>query len=177
MRKVVVSTYVSLDGVIQMDGGWHFPYFDDDARKYATQLLMASDALVMGRLTYEAFATTWPTAHDDFGDRINAMSKYVASTTLDDPEWNNTTVIEGDVVDAVRDLKGQPGQNILLYGTGSVARELMKHDLVDEHHLWVHPVIVGEGTRLFVDGFDPAAFELINAHTLGSGVAILSYRP
>jgi len=175
-RTVVASTYVSLDGVIQLDGDWHFKYFDADAGAFATEVAFAADAMVMGRDTYDLFAAAWPNVKDEFGDHMNNMPKYVATSRPGALEWNNSTAIEGSVADTVRRLKSEPGKNIILYGHGPVARELMDNGLIDEHHIWVHPVIVGEGTRLFVDGFKPAAFELTGTRTTASGVAILSYQ-
>jgi dihydrofolate reductase len=183
MRKVIVSTYVSLDGVIQpLD--WSFGFRNEERGKYARDLLFAADALLMGRETYQVFAEVWPsrTAADEgpgeagFTDRINRMPKYVASTTLTEPlEWN-ATLIKGDVAQEVAKLKQQPGRDILMYGCGPVARTLMQHNLIDEYQFWVHPVVVEDGTRLFGDG-SKATLKLVDVRMFSAGFAILTCQP
>jgi dihydrofolate reductase len=131
MRKLVESTFVTLDGVISDPGVWGAPYWDDEHNAYARKLLFAADALLLGRETYEGFAQAWPSrSGDEYTDRINAMPKHVASTTLKQGEWNST-VIEGDVADAVAELKAQPGEDILKFGTGVLDHTLIEHGLVD----------------------------------------------
>src|SRR6266545_7919079 len=133
MRRIVNSTYISLDGLIQKMDVWHFDYVDDEVTAIQSEDQLAADAVLMGRLTYDSFAAAWPTrTGDDYADRLNAMPKYVASTTLKDPEWNNTTVLEGDLVDAVARLKDEPGGDILMFGFGPVAQTLLQAGLLDE---------------------------------------------
>ena len=185
MRKVINSTYVSLDGSIQEPQHWSLNFWTADHTEYANNLLYGSDALLMGRKTYDVFADAWPNRPEDDSDtgrftaRMNSIDKYVASTTLEEPAWNNTHVLEGDLADAVRELKERPGENILMYGAGPVARELVEHGLVDEFHLWVHPVVVGrpaEGEGPF-DGYPNTTFELVATNPLDSGVVVLVYKP
>jgi len=184
MRKVVVEVYTSLDGVIQpLD--WMPPSETgrEERGNYARDQLFASDALLIGRETYEIFANTWPsrTAADEgpgeagYVDRINSLPKLVASTTLKEPLGWNATLIKGDVAKEVARLKQQPGQNILMYGCGELARTLMQHDLIDEYRFWVYPVVVGEGTRLF--GGSKTTLKLVDTKTFSAGFAILTCRP
>jgi dihydrofolate reductase len=166
MRKVIASEYVALDGVMQAPGdvgefehdGWSNPYFDDAIAKYKYGELFASDALLLGRVTYEGFAAAWPAmeaaAGDEqaFADRMNSLPKYVVSTTLEAAEWNNSTLIRGDVAGAVAALKQQPGQDILIGGSGRLVRALLRSNLIDEVRLLVHPIVAGSGKRLFGEG-------------------------
>jgi dihydrofolate reductase len=178
MRRIINSTYVSLDGLIEHLERWHFDYTDDEADAFNTELLARSDALLLGRLTYEAFAEAWPPRSGELADRINAMRKHVASTTLATADWNNSTVIRGDVADAVSELKRQPGRDILMYGFGPLAQTLVQRGLLDELHLWVHPVFVGVGDvgdTLLREG-NSARFRPAGTRTFGSGIIILSYR-
>ncbi len=176
MRKLVESTFVTLDGVISSPEKWGQPYWDDEHNAYASTLLFASDALLLGRVTYEGFAAAWPSrTGDDYSDRINALPKYVASRSLEVAEWN-ATVIEGEVADEVARLKAEPGDSILKFGTGELDRTLLEHKLIDELHLWVFPVIVGAGQRL-LDGINVTHLELIATTTFGSGIVVLTYGP
>jgi dihydrofolate reductase len=185
VRKVVVSVYASLDGVIQpLD--WIPPSESgrEERGTYARDLLFAADALLLGRETYEIFAQTWParTAADEgpgeagYVERINRLPKYVASTTLREPLAWNATLLTGDVTAAVARLKREPGQDILMYGCGELARTLMQHDLIDEYRLWVYPVVVGAGTRLF-GGEGTARLKLVEATRFRAGFAILTCQP
>jgi dihydrofolate reductase len=179
MRRIINSTYVSLDGLTEHLERWHFEYIDDDATAFTSELLSTSDALLMGRRTYESFAEAWPPRSGEVADKINAMTKYVASSTLQKADWRNSTVIEGDLVEAVTKLKREPGQDILTYGVGPVAETLMDHGLLDELHLWVHPVFAGvggAGDTLLRDG-NSARFKLAGTRTFDSGVVVLSYQP
>lgn len=178
MRRIINSTFVSLDGLTEHLERWHFDYIDDDANAFTAELLSRSDALLMGRLTYESFAGAWPSRSGEIADKINAMRKYVASTTLRTAEWTNSTIVEGDLVEAVAKIKQEPGKDILMYGVGQVAETLLKHGLLDELHLWVHPVLAGTGglgDMLLREG-NSARFELAGTRTFGSGVVVLSYR-
>ncbi len=176
MRKLVESTFVTLDGVISAPEKWGSPYWDDEHYAYARKLLFASDALLLGRVTYEGFAAAWPArTGDEYSDRINALPKYVASRSLTETGWN-ATVIDGDVADEVARLKEQPGESILKFGTGELDRTLLERELIDELHLWVFPVVVGAGQRL-LDGMAVTHLELVASTTFASGIVVLTYRP
>ena len=180
MRRTVTSTYVSLDGVIENPQRWSLDYFNDEAGKYATDQLFASDTLLMGRRTYDVFASSWPLRSGDaFSDRMNSMAKYVVSSTMEKAEWNNTAIISGDVAAEVSRLKQQPGQDILMYGFGPVGRTLLEHHLLDELRFWVHPIFVGSGTPqdLLFREFPRTKLALAETKTFTNGVVILSYRP
>jgi dihydrofolate reductase len=188
LRKINVSTYVTLDGVMQdpggvgeiEQGGWSMPFFNDEAASYAHEQLLASDGLLLGRTTYEGFAAAWPSMEElegDFAVRMNTLPKFVASTTLDEPlEWQNSSLIKGDVAQEVRKLKEQPGQDLLMYASAGLMRSLMPHGLIDEFRIWVHPVVLGNGAPLFPEGIDKTELELADTTTLGTGVVILAYR-
>jgi dihydrofolate reductase len=179
MRKIITSTYVSLDGFIDNPHLWSMNYWNEEAGRYAYDQLFASDILLMGRVTYEGFAAAWPdrAGADDFADRINAMDKYVVTSTLDKAEWNNTTIIPGDdLVAEVSRLKEQPGGDILIYGCGRLTDALRENGLLDEYRLWVHPIAVGAGQRVFTEG-TKAEFTLANSETFATGVTILTYKP
>ena len=175
MRKLVESTFVTLDGVISSPEKWGPPYWDEEHNGYAHNLLFASDALLLGRETYQGFAEAWPTRKgDEFADRINSLPKYVASTSLQETKWN-ATLIKDDVSGKVTKLKEQPGQNILKFGTGQLDRTLMEHDLIDEFHFWVFPVVAGSGQRLF-DGTE-VTLTLLGTTTFSSGIVVHTYAP
>ena len=175
MRKLVESTFVSLDGRISNPQEWSPPYWDDEHAGYASKLLFAADALLLGRLTYESFVQAWPSRTGEFSDRINSLPKYVASNTLTEATWN-ATILEGDVAEEVAKLKQEPGETILKYGTGELDRALMEHNLVDEFHFWLFPVAAGAGQRLF-DGFDLTTLSLIDTTRFNSGIIVLTYAP
>jgi dihydrofolate reductase len=176
MRKLVESTFVSLDGRISDPQEWSPPYWDDEHMDYATKLLFASDALLLGRSTYEGFAQAWPArSGDPYTDRINEMPKFVASRTLTEATWNST-VLDGDAVEAVADLKAQAGEDILKFGTGELDRALIANGLVDEFHFWVFPVLVGDGTSL-IDGIDVTHLQLVETTPFASGVVVHTYAP
>jgi dihydrofolate reductase len=181
MRKIINSTYISLDGVVEQPHLW--PTIDrpkdDRATKIQTDLVLACDVVLMGRRTYEGFAPAWQArAGDPMSDRINTMPKVVVSTTLTDPDWANTTVISGDVVERVRELKAEPGQDIVQYGFGSVSTLLMLNGLIDELRWWVHPFFVGAGSAddLIFPKAPPTQFELVDSAILKSSMVILTYR-
>ncbi len=180
MRKVINSTYVSLDGVVSNPQEWTFPFRDDSANQFSFEQLMASDALLMGRRTYEAFAAVWPTMKDEagFADKINSMPKHVASRTLQDTTWN-ATVLQGDLAEAVDALKRAPGQDILQYGYGPVTGTLIEHGLLDELRLWLHPILVGRGNveDLVMGPRASATLKLADLKRYDSGLLILSYQP
>ncbi|MFI6300110.1 dihydrofolate reductase family protein [Nonomuraea sp. NPDC050790] len=177
MGFLVNSTYITLDGVIGDPQDW--PSTGDDggaSKKIQTDLLLASDALIMGRRTYEVFAATWPERSGDaYSDHINTMPKYVASTTLTAPSWSATSVLAERAAERVAALKGD-GARLIQYGFGSFSRTLLEHGLIDELRLWVHPFLVGGGDLLFHKGLT-ARFALADAGVLPSGLAVLTYRP
>ncbi|GAA1683092.1 dihydrofolate reductase family protein [Fodinicola feengrottensis] len=176
MGKITASIYVTLDGVVESPA-WTGPYFNDKAGEHAHELLFASDALLLGRLTYEGMAKAWPTmTHEgEFAERMNSIPKHVASSTLTDFEWN-ATGIAGDVVEGVRALK-ESDQDLLIYGSAGLVNTLFPHGLIDEYRLWLAPVVQGTGRRLFDEGIDPTTLELIGTRDLGSGALVLSYKP
>ncbi len=187
MRKVVVSEYVTADGVMEdpggaegfEHGGWSFQYWSDELAKFKFDELFASDALLLGRVTYEGFAGAWPSMTDEqgFADRMNSLPKFVVSTTLEKAEWNNSRLVKGNIPEEIAGLKQQPGQDILVGGSRRLVHTLMQHDLIDEYRLLVHPVVLGSGKRLFGDGIGKKALKLIDTKAFGSGVVALSYQP
>ena len=176
MRKLTESTLVSLDGVIGDPHVWAAPYFDDAAAAAALEQLEASDAMLMGRRTYEIFSHHWPSVPGPYAARLNAMRKYVFSSTLERAEWTNTTIVPGDVPSAVAELKAQDGLDLVMYGHGRLGRTLLEHRLLDEVRLAVHPVVVGRGTLFFAEGAT-AELELVDSRTQPTGVVSLTYRP
>lgn len=185
MRQIVAAEYLSLDGVGEDPGrigaferrGWIIPYYDDELAAYMSAQLFAADALLLGRTTYEGFVSVWPArSGDPIGDRMNSLPKLVASTTLSEPlEWN-ATPLEGDIAEAVRKLKRQPGGNILIYGSGRLVHTLIQHDLIDAFELMLVPVALGSGLRFFKDGHDPTALSLTDVKTTSTGVVMLTYQ-
>lgn len=178
MRKIIVSTMISSDGVQEDPQDWSFKYFNDEIGKYVSEQLFASDAMISGRVTYEAFAEAWSAraGADEFAARINALPKYVASRTLKTPLTWNSTLIEGDVPKAIAKLKAEPGMNILQYGAGELTRTMIQHGLVDELRLVVFPVVVGSGQR-FLEKIGLTSLKLLEAKTFSSGVVALHYQP
>jgi dihydrofolate reductase len=180
MRKIINSTYISLEGVVERPQEW--PSVGDRGSKgdeIQAELLLACDALLMGRRTYEGFAPVWPTrSGDPSSDHINSMAKYVVSSTLTEPEWTNTSVISGDPVDEIRRLKEAPGRDIVQYGFGRLSATMLEHALLDELRLWVYPLFVGNTgpDDLLHRHAAGASFELVDATSLENGVVILSYR-
>jgi dihydrofolate reductase len=185
MGNVVVSQFISLDGVVEDPGGaeefdrggWAFE-FDRGAEgdKFKLDEVMASEVLLLGRVTYEGFAKAWPSRSGDFADKFNTMPKYVVSTTLKDPEWNNSTVIDGDVAEGVAKLRQDVDGDILVNGSVQLVQTLMEHDLVDEYRLMVFPTILGAGKRLFGETGEAAALRLVDAKPAGETL-ILIYEP
>ena len=187
MGKLVVTEFSSLDGVIEDPGGsekterggWAFRFDSgDDGGKFKFDELMASDAQLLGRVTYEGFASAWPTMEGagEFGVKMNEMPKFVYSTTLDEPSWNNTTVISGELADEVAKLKKQFSGDILVAGSAQLVSGLVSRGLVDELHLMVYPVVLGGGKRLFADVVDPASWKLVEVRQTGA-VALLTLVP
>jgi dihydrofolate reductase len=177
MGKIVNSTFVSIDGVINHMEAWHFDYTDGEPDQVATEQLLASDALLMGRNTYEAYAAAWPQRDGVYPEKINSMQKYVVSATLDKADWTNTTVIKGDLVTEAARLR-QQGGDILMHGFGPVAHTLIRNGLLDVLHLWVHPHFAGvggPGDMLLREGTN-TRLELTGTRTLGNGIVIVSYQ-
>jgi dihydrofolate reductase len=179
MRKVVVTEYVTLDGVMEEPGTWSFQFWNEEAAQFKFDELFASDALLLGRVTYQGFAAAWPSMTDEqgFADRMNNLPKYVVSTTLEAVEWNNSTLIKENIPEEVSKLKQQSGQDILIGGSGELVRTLMQRDLIDEYRFMVHPIVLGSGKRLFRDGSDPTTLRLVDTRTTSTGVVILTYQP
>jgi len=176
MRKVIVSNNVTLDGKVDEPRGWALPGDDREFVKYQTELLSHSDGLLLGRGTYEFFAGVWPSRSGEFPDRMNSIAKYIASTTLKDLEWENSHLIEGNVPEAVANLKQQPGQDLVIYGSNDLMHSLLEHDLIDEYRLWLYPVVLGKGRSLFKDGVERMALDLVDTTVIPPGVAILRYQ-
>jgi dihydrofolate reductase len=176
-RKINAWLYVTLDSVIEAPEKWVMA--DDDMFAAVEADYAKSDALLLGRRTYETFAASWPERGSEVpnADWMNNTPKYVASTTLESPEWNNSTVIEGDVAEAVARLKQQDGKDIMVNGSGALVRTLMRNHLLDELRLFVHPVVMGSGRRLFDDQSDPVEFALVDSHAYDNGVISLTYKP
>jgi len=176
MRKIVESTFVTLDGVISDPQVWGPPYWDDEHSAYAARLMEPAEALLLGRQTYEGFAASWPQrSGDDYTDKINAMPKYVASTTLTGTTWN-ATVLSGDTAEAVAALKAEDGGDLLKFGTGELDRTLIENGLVDEFHFWIFPVVAGSGIRL-LDGVSTTHLPLLDTTTFASGIVVHTYGP
>lgn len=174
-RKLVVTEFLTLDSVYEDSTPWQRDYSPEDGQ-FKREELFESDALLLGRVTYEGFARYWPTATGEFADRMNALPKYVASDALKTADWNNTTILNGDVVAAVQELKQQDGQNILVYGSGNFVQTLLRYGLVDELRLMVFPLVLGNGKRLFMGG-DRLPLKLVSRRDMGDGVLLLTYVP
>jgi dihydrofolate reductase len=193
MSVLIVSEFLSLDGVLQAPGdpdedrsggfehgGWQMPYLDEAAGSAIAEGMAAAGGFLLGRRTYELFAAFWPSQPDDdpIAATLNSLPKYVASTTLEGPlEWRNATLLQGDVAEAVAKLKQQSGKDLQVIGSGELAQTLMRQDLVDEYRLMIHPLVLGSGRRLFRDGNPRATLRLIDTKTTTTGVLILTYRP
>ena len=186
MGRIVVTEFVSLDGVVEDPGGaenfkyggWSFEISrGDEGDKFKLDEAFSSEALLLGRVTYEGFAAAWPSRDGEFADKFNSMPKYVISATLENPEWNNTTVLEGDLVQAVAKLKEEQEGDIVVHGSPQLVQGLLEHDLVDELRLMVYPVVLGSGKRLFGDTSDKKPLRLVDSKVVGEGVSILTYAP
>jgi dihydrofolate reductase len=182
MRNVIASEIVSLDGVVESPEKWHFPYFNDQMGEAIGAAMAASDAMLLGRVTYEEFAAFWPSQSSDDDqettDYMNNTPKFVASKTLEEPlEWNNSTLIKGDVAEEITKLKQQPGKDISITGSPTLVRSLLEEDLLDELRLMVHPIVVGSGKRLFEDVGDQKRLKLVDSKTFSTGVLYLTYQP
>jgi dihydrofolate reductase len=188
MGKVVVSQFITLDGVAEDPGGaedfdrggWAFEFSrGDEGDKFKLDEVMAADALLLGRVTYEGFAAAWPSREGEFADKFNNMPKYVVSSTLEDPEWSNSTVIApSDIASEVAKLRDETDGDVLLAGSAQLVEALVENDLVDEYRLMVFPIVLGEGKRLVPHTGDKAALKLVDSKPVGpDGVVILTYEP
>ena len=181
MRKLVSSFFISLDGVVEAPDKWHFPYLNDEMGAAVGEAIGATDSLLLGRRGYEEFAAYWPhqdPAENDFAAVMNDTPKFVASTTLENvDDWQNSTLLQGDLADAVNELKAQPGKNIGMSGSATLVRSLLERGVLDELRLLVHPLVVGQGAKLFPDGSPPVSLELVASQAFSTGVLDLTYRP
>ena len=186
MGRIVVTEFISLDGVIEdpggaedfKHGGWSFEFArGEEGDKFKLDEALEADRLLLGRVTYEGFAAAWPSREGEFADKFNNMPKYVVSSTLDKAEWSNSTVLKGDVVKEVSKLRQGPGGDIVVHGSAQLVQTLIENDLVDELRLMVFPVILGSGKRLFGETSDKKRLRLTDSKTVGDGVAILIYGP
>jgi dihydrofolate reductase len=183
MGRIVVTEFVSLDGVMEdpggaedfKHGGWTFEIERGDGDQFKLDEAMDAEALLLGRVTFEGFAEAWPSREGEFAEKFNKMPKYVVSTTLKDPEWNNSTVLDGDLAQAVSKLKGDVTGDIVVHGSAKLAQGLIEQDLVDELRLMVFPVVLGSGKRLFGAMSDKLPLRLADSKMVGDGIAILTY--
>ncbi len=191
--RLTVSSHLTLDGVVQSNGkpepelndgfeqgGWQVPYLDDDLARLVADWIAAADAFLLGRGTYELFEEHWSRItdpNDPLATRLNGLPKYVVSTTLDRVEWNNSTLLGGDVFEEVAKLKRQPGNELQIHGSGTLIQTLMQRNLIDEYRLFIHPVVLGNGKRLFTGGTTPTALKLIDTKTTSRGVVVHIYQP
>ncbi|MFB4313912.1 dihydrofolate reductase family protein [Actinomadura sp. 21ATH] len=176
-RKIVAGLFVSLDGVVEAPERWHFPYLSEEMGAAVGSMYAEADTLLLGRATYEAFAAVWPRRTGELADAINGIGKVVASTTLTRLGWSDSTLIEGELVAAVKELKERPGGTITIAGSISLVRTLLAAGLLDELRLLVHPLVVGTGRRLFPDGTAPVPLKLVRSAAFATGVLDLTYRP
>jgi dihydrofolate reductase len=185
MRKLIVSEFVTLDGVMEAPGGeeghphtgWVFDFMSAAQEQYKLDEVMEAEALLLGRVTYEGFAAAWPQRGGEFADKMNNMPKHVASTTLDELDWSNSQLIEGDVPEGVAKLKEQEGGALLVAGSRTLVHTLMEHGLVDEYRLMIFPVVLGSGRRLFPETPDKLPLRLVDTQAFESGVVVNSYEP
>ena len=186
MGRIVVTEFVSLDGVMEAPGGgeayrhggWTFEIDrGDEGNKFKLDEALSAEALLLGRVTYEGFAEAWPSREGEFADKFNTMPKYVVSSTLENPEWSNSTVLKGDVAEEVAKLRQELDGDVVVHGSAQLVQALVEHDLVDELRLMVFPVVLGSGKRLFGETSDKKRLRLADSKTVGDGVAILTYRP
>ena len=184
--RIVVTEFVSLDGVMEAPGGgenfrhggWSFEINrGDEGDRFKLDEALSSEALLLGRVTYEGFAAAWPSREGEFADKFNSMPKYVVSSTLEEPEWNNSTVLKGNVAEEVAKLRQEQDGDIVVHGSARLVQALIDHDLVDEFRLMVFPVVLGSGKRLFGETSDKKTLRLVDSKVVGDGVAILIYEP
>jgi dihydrofolate reductase len=180
VRKIVAGLFISLDGVYEAPDQWHFPYFNDEMGEAVQAQMDAADTMLLGRVTYQEFASYWPHQSNDevpIADYMNTMPKVVVSETLDSLDWQNSTLIKGNVVEELTLLKQQPGKNIGITGSGTLVASLLRAGLLDELRLLVHPIVVGKGKRLFATEEESRGLRLADAQTFSTGVLSLTYTP
>ncbi|WP_433241248.1 dihydrofolate reductase family protein [Streptosporangium sp. CA-135522] len=179
MRKIIAGFFMSLDGVVEAPQNWHFPYFNEEMGEAVGAQTSEADAMLLGRQTYEEFAAHWADKGSDvpFADQINNTPKYVVSTTMEKAQWRNSTLIRDNVAEELTKLKQQPGKSILVNGSATLVRSLLRDDLLDELRLLIHPIIVGSGQRLFADGAEQKGLKLVESKTFSTGVLNLIYHP
>jgi dihydrofolate reductase len=190
MRKLVITTFLTLDGIMQAPGGpeedptgkfayggWSVNYWDDSMNQMMGEAMAQPSEMLLGRKTYEIFASHWPYSEEPGADELNSAKKYVATKTLDHANWNNSTLLKGDVVKQIRQLKQQDGPELLVQGSSDLIQTLLQNNLVDELRLWIFPVVIGQGKRLFGDGTVPSSLKLIDIKTSDTGVIMAVYQP
>ena len=174
MKKLVVTEFVTLDGVMEAPHEWSFPYWNDEIADFKLNELFETDTTLLGRITFQGFADAWPERTGEYADQLNNFPKYVVSTTLENPEWTNSHVISGNLAEEVNRLKQQDGQDILVHGSCTLVQSLIQFDLIDEFHLLVYPLILGKGLRLFSDEVR-SKLALVESRAFSSGVVLLRY--
>jgi len=187
MRKIIVSEFLTLDGIMEdpggaegsAHGGWSFPFANEQYFAYKVEEIFSCDALLLGRVTYQGFADAWPSRTDEhgFADRMNSLPKYVATTTLEHLTWNHSIPIKGNIAEEVFRLKQHPGKDILVAGSCQLVQMLLQHDLIDELRLMIHPIVIGNGKRLFNEGIPRQKLRLIELQRFDTGVVVLTYEP
>ena len=177
--RLVATEYVSLDGVCEEPGHWSFPFFNEEAQQFKFDELKTSDALLLGRKTYQGFAAAWPTMQGtgDFGVKMNSMPKYVVTATQDRLDWPGSVIVRGNVVEEIRRLKAQPGQDLLLSGSAQLFNALMSENLIDLYRLMVHPLVIGKGKRLFDVDVDQRKLQLTDLKRFATGIVVLELTP
>lgn len=188
MGKIIISIFVTLDNVMEAPGtekgfdrgGWNLPYMDDEAGKFKYEEMLAAEGMLLGAVTYKAFAAFWPTANlGEFSDTLNSLTKYVVGPDLTPEEltWQDTHHIKDNIVEEISQLRQKPGKDLLVYGSATLIQTLVQHDLVDEYRLMIHPVILGKGKKLFQDGLDKKELRLVSTKTFPTGLVLLTYTP
>jgi len=178
MRKIIVSEFLTLDGVMESNERWQFPYFSDDLAEFSMKQILALDAILLGRVTYEIFASSWPSrTNNEFGiaDKLNSVPKFVVSSTLEKAKWNNSTIIKENVAQEISTLKQQPGGDIGITGSATLIQSIMHYNLIDGYRLLVHPIVLGSGKRLFSDASN-TTLKLVETKMFSSGVVLLTYQ-